>query len=846
MRLLRALLAAASGALLVAGCSGKPSAGAIQVRVKLAPGLKSVCVRVLATSASGGAPLESNPISLAGKSSPLVVGIQPSGQTEPITVQAVGFSDVDCNSRTVPAEVSETASGRFAFPPTELEVTLAPVAGDDGGVDAGTDAGVDQDMDGFPLPVDCDDTNPLIKPGVQEVCTDRVDNDCDQATDCADSACDALMCAVGGGAACASSICRETSCGDNLDNDDDSAMDCADLDCLGQSCGVGGTCTAVDGGLPRCVAPTETNACADGQDNDGDLLVDCADPDCPSGAMCSDLNACTLMDTCDGDGGCTSGGPKQCTMPPNPVCYSSPGVCLPDAGGDCDYTLNLGQMCSDGLGCTTGDACDADGGCTGTPTVCMQTANVCRVVMGACQEPAGTCTFQPLATGPCSDGDNCTINDTCDGDGGCAGAPVTCTPPDQCQTKTGCDADGGCQFAIAPGQVCDAGVAGQPGSCTAGGACQAAPTNVFPFTPSNFTEMELPVTAGSRTYNCNVTLDTGLPMAASLTWTGTCVGTPPAFTEVTLGTGRGVLLFFDALTISAGSTFQVTGGRPLILAVRNDATIDGILDVGSSATRAGPGADRNCTGASGGNGGAGSGAGDDTGGGGGGGAFGSNGGAGAAGSGASAGSAGAAIAGTAGLVPLRGGCNGGNGGRVSAPNGAGGTGGGAVQLAVGGVLSIGPMGRVTAYGEGGGGGLSVGSGATRGGGGGGGSGGGILLEAATVTLNATGAVTANGGGGGEGAGQPDGDDGDDGSQATSTVAAGGVSGTCGGDGGNGAAGTTGAAPGVAATCTGGDSGGGGGGGVGRIFIRASAACTLSGVVSPPARGSGANGCPPVP
>jgi hypothetical protein len=54
--------------------------------------------------------------------------------------------------------------------------------------DSDNDTGVaDEDGDGYTVIEDCDDTDPAINPGVTEVCTDGVDNDCDGLIDADDA-----------------------------------------------------------------------------------------------------------------------------------------------------------------------------------------------------------------------------------------------------------------------------------------------------------------------------------------------------------------------------------------------------------------------------------------------------------------------------------------------------------------------------------------------------------------------------------------------------------------------------------------------------------------------------------
>ena len=90
-----------------------------------------------------------------------------------------------------------------------------------------------------------------ITPSEVGFCTDGIDNDGDNQTDCADPEC------------AMHPACQiETLCNDGQDNDGDGLTDCLDPDCAGD---------------PNC-APMEV--CDNGVDDDGDNQVDCDDPDC--------------------------------------------------------------------------------------------------------------------------------------------------------------------------------------------------------------------------------------------------------------------------------------------------------------------------------------------------------------------------------------------------------------------------------------------------------------------------------------------------------------------------------------------------------------------------------------
>lgn len=761
---------------LLAACSSNPPAtGALRVEVEFNSSLTSRCVKVTATD--GVVTRETDAIALAGKTSPLIIAIYPQGMLSSVDVQALGFADDACTTRTAPLEQSDVVAGHFEEPFGTVKLTLTrerPDAGSDGGLDAGTDGGVDagvdggtdggldSDGDGWNDDVDCQPNNPAIHPDAGETCSDGFDNDCNQLADCMESP-----------------KCDNTAC-------------------------PSGTC--MGGG---CVQPTET-MCNDGFDNDGDNRADCLDDDCV-GRSCDDGTACTSGDTCASDGGCAASITEACNE--TRTCFATPGLCNPD-GGLCSYTpLTLpAGSCDDNNACTVQDAC-TNGVCGGQPKTCPAPPTCFGT--GVCQATLdGGCTYAPLITSSgCNDGNNCTTNDRCDGDGGCFGDLQTCTPPTNCHASSGtCDPSGACIWTAVSGGSCDAGM-GAPGTCGANFVCDPVQTALFPFTPSNFTEAQLPADGGVATnFTANTTIDTDAV-------TATNGQTLPPSTVI-----NGALVFrTTSLNVNGGVTVTINGSRPVIFAVTGSATIPNNAVIIANAGRQ----PSSC--ATSGNGGDGSDIGGGAGGresGGGGGGFGTAGGLGGPADGHS-GATGAAN-GNDTLIPLRGGCRGGN---ATPTNTAGGEGGGAIQLTVAGTLTLG--GRIGAPGGGGGGAPANGNG-----GGGGGSGGAVLLEANVLTLQNSARVTANGGGGGEGSRGMAGDPGSIGRVDGATPATGGAGGSSGGgDGGDGAAGNTNAGNGDPPSEV--DAGGGGGGGGhGRIRFNPRMTCSLGNSVVSPAHALG--------
>ncbi|HJK90511.1 MAG TPA: MopE-related protein [Polyangiaceae bacterium LLY-WYZ-15_(1-7)] len=162
---------------------------------------------------------------------------------------------------------------------------------------------------------DCDEGDPDRNPGVEEICTNRVDDDCDGDVDLFDDVCFRLLDRDGDGF-----------CGMGVDDNGDG--DCLDEaeDRFGEDCD----------DTNRDVAPTAAEVCDDGLDNDCDGNIDSFDTQCPCVAeLCEDDDPCTL-NQCSEDG-------MSCAFPVDPVCVDA-GPMLADGGTE-------GMGGGDGCGC---------------------------------------------------------------------------------------------------------------------------------------------------------------------------------------------------------------------------------------------------------------------------------------------------------------------------------------------------------------------------------------------------------------------------------------------------------------------------------------------------------------
>jgi len=150
----------------------------------------------------------------------------------------------------------------------------------------------------------------------------------------------------------------------------------------------------------------------------------CGDCSCPEDVVCTEEN-CTAP--CEQDSDCWDDTCKnyqcaqetwQCVAPPDEAKFRTVG------------------SCDDGLSCTTGDTCNAEGQCAGP---CLNSSASCWIGT-SCSNDTNCNASEPAPLGtPCDDGFPCTLDDACPGGGdGCEGTPdeSLCDDNDVCTTDT--------------------------------------------------------------------------------------------------------------------------------------------------------------------------------------------------------------------------------------------------------------------------------------------------------------------------------------------------------------------------------------------------------------------------
>ncbi|MCA9582311.1 MAG: hypothetical protein KC416_10990, partial [Myxococcales bacterium] len=329
---------------------------------------------------------------------------------------------------------------------------------------------------------------------------------------------DGLFCTVGetcsAGGICTGGAARN--CADALSCTADACNDTTDMcthSLMANQCLITGVCyantatnplndcLACDSGTPNAWSPKGNGvACDDG------LYCTTADQCNGSGTCggsprtCGDGLSCTT-DSCDEQGdkcdnvlqanNCLIMGTCRAENFTNPA--NSCQECRTAASTTAWSNKAMGTGCNDGLYCTVGDTCSSMGACSGTARNCADaftcTTDACNddtdmctntisagncLISGICYgsgtpNPANPCQecdnsnsqttwSNSMAAKPCSTGDMCLMNESCNGSGTCTGGvAVVCVDGEACTTDS-CDPSTGCKYtAVMDGDNCPGG-----------------------------------------------------------------------------------------------------------------------------------------------------------------------------------------------------------------------------------------------------------------------------------------------------------------------------------------------------------------------------------------------------
>jgi hypothetical protein len=204
----------------------------------------------------------------------------------------------------------------------------------------------------------------------------------------------------------------------------------------------------------------------------------------PDGTLCDDGDLCTRTDTCQ-NGTCVGSNPVVCTALDQ--CHNV-GTCDPATGVCSNPPKPNDTACDDGNECTVNDTCQ-DGACTpGAPRNCDDnnecTADTC--------DPATGCVHTPLPGQPCNQSNKCRT-DVCNASGQCEPGPATVTCP-QCHV---CDPDSGTCTAVTNGTLCEDGNLCTVGDTCQNGTCQPGAAKTCPSTGNQCTESVCNKTTGA-------------------------------------------------------------------------------------------------------------------------------------------------------------------------------------------------------------------------------------------------------------------------------------------------------------------------------------------------------------
>jgi hypothetical protein len=248
---------------------------------------------------------------------------------------------------------------------------------------------------------------------------------------------------------CLKSVCNEGQyvgpVGSCVVVDDDAGAMCDD----GMFCTAGDTCNGMGDCLPGPANDCGMTAPACQQVQCNEASQSCSLVPGANGTFCTPTDLCLVNATCL-NGSCSGGTPKDCFFAPVPnecyvaVCDPADGQCKPEPDPN-----KVGFPCNDASDlCTVGKTCDVQGNCSGgQPKNCSQLTQGCQ--LGVCDTMTGNCIAQQLMNGdPCDDLNGCSSGETCQ-NGQCTGGVFinqcinndNCCPP-QCNINN----DNNCQL----------------------------------------------------------------------------------------------------------------------------------------------------------------------------------------------------------------------------------------------------------------------------------------------------------------------------------------------------------------------------------------------------------------
>ena len=473
--------------LLGAGCTCTPrNEGAVRV-VVLFDGFTPGCIEVVASEAAGGGQSDSittERAALSGGKATYAI-YRKVGWAAELNLKVRSFEGActgaplediarDAPLTVVPGDVQEWV------------VTLHAVDSDGDGFAAAA-PGVNG--------TDCDDHAPGRHPGAPEDCAGAVDSNCNSLTGCADPTCQGTtcddqqacttqdVCLADGGCAGAKVACTTPTnqcqlatgaCGSDggCSYGVEVSRPCDAGTGLPAACRSDGTC-----------ASGQTN-CADGLDYLGNGLIDCQDPACFN-QDCNPGDNCVVQARCDAAKACV-GSPRTCLTPPAGECWADAGQCNVDDGG-CNYPSVLGRPCGAVDACSVAGACNVFGACLGVATKGCAAPAACHDA-GTCNPQDGGCLYPVTVAAPCNDGVGCTSGDSCQANGTCAGSIYSCVSSNPCLTGAVCEGDGGCRYTVRAGLACTSGVCAADAGCT--------PLGPYTYVPSNFLPADFVPDAG--------------------------------------------------------------------------------------------------------------------------------------------------------------------------------------------------------------------------------------------------------------------------------------------------------------------------------------------------------------